>query len=96
LEFELGSEVRSVSIAWGFGLLGGLELGMADGDRAAGKDDREGRRGGAPTMPCELRGGGAEDILRLVVGRCRAILVALVLWYIGRLVRLLAILPHST
>ena len=36
------------------------------------------------------------DMLRLVVGRCRAILVALVLRYIGRLVWLLAILPCSS
>lgn len=103
LELELGSEVRSVSMAWGFGLLGGLEFDMVDGGRDAGKDEREVLRG-APTLPCELgggRGGGGAgsvvvDTLRLVVGCCRAILVALVLWYIGRLVWLLAILPSSS
>lgn len=103
LELELGSEVRSVSMAWGFGLLGGLEFDMVDGGRDAGKDEREVLRG-APTLPCELgggRGGGGAgsvvvDTLRLVVGCCRAILVALVLWYIGRLVSLLAILPSSS
>lgn len=44
-EFELGSEVRSVSIMGGFGDRDGLEcLDMAEGDREDGKDDNDVRR----------------------------------------------------
>jgi hypothetical protein len=41
-ELELGSDVRSVSIIGGFGLLEGLEFrDIAEGDRDDGKDDKE-------------------------------------------------------
>lgn len=50
LELELGSEVRSVSLMGGIGLLDGLALAMAGGDGDEGKDDREVRRG-APMVP---------------------------------------------
>lgn len=57
LELELGSDVRSVSMAWGFGLLGGLELDMAEGDRVAGKR-RE--RFAAVRLRCHVNSGAHE------------------------------------
>jgi hypothetical protein len=78
-EFELGSEVRLVSIMGGFGLLEGLEcLDMVEGDREEGKDEREVRRL-APMLPLELAlfatVSVVPDVL-LVVGRCCIFLIA--------------------
>jgi hypothetical protein len=68
LEFELGLEVRSVSIMGGLGDLEGLECrDIADGDREEGKEEREVRRLGA--LPLELVVSVVPVVPR-VVGRC--------------------------
>jgi hypothetical protein len=85
-EFELGSDVRSVSIIGGFGLLDGLEcLDMAEGDREEGKDDREVLRLLIPELPFEMVVvTTVSDVpeFPLVLGRCiaNAFLVAFVVW----------------
>lgn len=72
-EFELGSDVRSVSIMGGFGLLDGLDrLDMVEGDREEGKDDSEVRRL-TPMLPSELVIVATVSVVPeapLVEGRC--------------------------
>ena len=69
LEFELGLEVRSVSIMGGLGDLDGLECrDIADGDREEGKEEREVRRLGA--LPLELVVVSVVPVVPRVVGRC--------------------------
>lgn len=72
-EFELGSDVRSVSIMGGFGLLDGLEcLDMVEGDREEGNDESEVRRF-TPMLPLELVVVATVSVVPdvpLVVGRC--------------------------
>ena len=68
-EFELGSEVRSVSIMGGLGDLDGLLecLDIADGDLEEGKEDRDWWFAGA--LPLELQV-SVVPVVPLVVGRC--------------------------
>lgn len=69
-EFELGSEVRSVSIIGGFGDLDGLLecRDIAEGDLELGNEDRD-VRGFGGALPLELQ---VSDVpmVPLVVGRC--------------------------
>ena len=78
-EFELGFEVRSVSIIGGLGLLDGLEcLDIVEGDREEGKDEREVRRF-APMLPLEVVTVATVSVVPevpLVVGRCCIALIA--------------------
>lgn len=78
-EFELGFEVRSVSIIGGLGDLEGLEWrDIADGDREEGNEERDVRRFDRTLMfPLELW----EAMVSVVVVRCGiAGLVALVVF----------------
>jgi hypothetical protein len=83
-EFELGLEVRSVSIMGGLGDLDGLLecRDIAEGDLEEGKDDSDVRRF-AGALPLELQV-SVVPVVPLVVGRCWraciACFVALVLW----------------
>jgi hypothetical protein len=85
-EFELGLDIRSVSIIGGLGLLDGLEcLDMVEGDREEGKDESEVRRL-TPMLPLELVVVATVSVVPevpLVFGRCcialRATFVALLL-----------------
>lgn len=87
-EFELGLDVRSVSIIGGLGDLDGLLecLDMAEGDLEEGKEEREVRRFGGP-LPLELQVSAVLPVVPRVVGRCWmaciACFVAFVLWYMG-------------
>lgn len=67
--FELGSEVRSVSIMGGLGDLDGLLecRDIADGDLEEGNEDRDWRFAGA--LPFELQV-SVVPVVPLVVGRC--------------------------
>lgn len=84
-EFELGSDVWSVSIIGGLGLLEGREClaDIAEGERLEGNDDRDVLRL-TPTEPLELEVVrlSVTSAVPLVVGRCMAmaILVTFVLW----------------
>jgi len=72
LEFELGLDVRSVSIIGGFGDLDGLEFrDMAEGDREDGNEEREVLRFGA-ALPLELQVAAVSvvPVVPLVAGRC--------------------------
>ena len=88
LELELGSEVWSVSIIGGLGLLDGLGclVDIAEGERLEGKDDREVLRL-TPAEPLEIVVVRVSVVSTapLVVGRCMAmaILVSFVLWYMA-------------
>ena len=88
LELELGSEVWSVSIIGGFGLLEGLGclVDIAEGERLEGKDEREVLRL-RPAEPLEIVvvRVSVASTAPLVVGRCMAmaILVSFVLWYMA-------------
>lgn len=78
-EFEVGSDVRSVSIIGAFGLLDGFEFrDIADGDRDLGKDDREVLRGPPrrPPLLLELVVNVKSVVPLVIVGRCMAALVA--------------------
>jgi hypothetical protein len=72
-EFELGFDVRSVSIIGGFGDLEGLErLDIVEGDREDGKDERDVLRF-AIVLPLEFHVAAAVSVVEvvpLVVGRC--------------------------
>jgi len=69
-EFELGFDVRSVSIIGGLGDLDGLLecRDMAEGDLEEGKDDSDVRRL-AGALPLELQV-SLVPVVPLVVGRC--------------------------
>jgi len=80
-EFELGFEVRSVSIMGGLGDLDGrLECrDMADGDREEGNDERDVLRfAGTLALPLELVV-SVVPVVPLVVGRCMVVLLAVAL-----------------
>lgn len=64
LELELGSEVRSVSIIGGLGLLEG-RLDIAEGEREEGKEDRDVLR----LMPASLEEGVVVSRVEEVVVR---------------------------
>ena len=77
-EFELGSDVRSVSIIGGLGDLEGRECrDIVEGDREDGNDERDVLRLGA-ALPLELQVAAVSvvPIVPLVVGRCMAAFVA--------------------
>jgi hypothetical protein len=79
-ELELGSDVRSVSIIGGLGLLEGREFrDIVEGDRAGGNEEREVRRFALFEMKLSLYSTvSVVPAVPLVVERCMALRAAFV------------------